>query len=102
MGLKVYRRVRLTGPPLAYDQSVRHDTSEPTLIGSSSEVTNMNPHKIRVIEAFIRSQGGLPSDQFGKILGPDELLVWFGLNQVLSPTAVQNNLGIVDCPAFRG
>ena len=44
----------------------------------------MNPHKMRTIIDYIRSQGGLPTDQFGGVLDADDLLVWFGLNELLS------------------
>ena len=44
----------------------------------------MNWHKQREILEFIRSQGGLPVDGTGRILSPDEVLVWFGLDELLS------------------
>ena len=45
----------------------------------------MNKQKIWNIVDFIRSQGKLPTDQFGQILPVDDLLAWFGLNECLSP-----------------
>ena len=39
----------------------------------------MNPYKLRAILDMIRKQGPLPKDQFDRILGPDDLLVWFDL-----------------------
>lgn len=45
----------------------------------------MNPHKIRTIVDHIRSQGGLPTDEFGGILPADDLMAWFGLNDMLKP-----------------
>ena len=44
----------------------------------------MNRHKLRDIVDFVRRQGSLPTDQFGQILGPDDLLMWFGLDACLS------------------
>jgi hypothetical protein len=48
------------------------------------ELTRMNKHKIWKIVDFIRSQGKLPTDQFGQILSVDDLLAWFGLDECLS------------------
>lgn len=45
----------------------------------------MNPHKLRAIVEFVRRQGKLPTDRWGCVLGPDDLLVWFGLINNLSP-----------------
>ena len=39
----------------------------------------MNPYKLRAILEMIRSQGRLPADEWGQVLNPDDLLVWFGL-----------------------
>jgi len=44
----------------------------------------MNKHKIWKIVDFIRSQGKLPTDQFGQILPVDDLLAWYGLDECLS------------------
>lgn len=44
----------------------------------------MNKHKIWKIVDFIRSQGKLPTDQFGQILPVDDLVAWFGLDECLS------------------
>jgi len=43
----------------------------------------MNPHKLRAILDFVRSQGALPTARFGKILEARDLLVWFGLGEAL-------------------
>ena len=39
----------------------------------------MNPYKLRAILDMIRGQGRLPTDEWGQVLSPDDLLVWFGL-----------------------
>ena len=44
----------------------------------------MNIYKKRNIVDSIREQGSLPTDQFGQVLSPDDLLVWFGLNECLT------------------
>jgi hypothetical protein len=44
----------------------------------------MNTYKIRAIVEMIRRNGGLPTDEFGSILPPDELLVRYGLVELLS------------------
>ncbi len=44
----------------------------------------MNEHKKKDIIDFVRDQGKLPSDQFGQVLAPDDLLAWFGLNECLT------------------
>jgi len=44
----------------------------------------MNGYKIKAIVDWIRGNGGLPTDQFGNTLPPDDLLVWYGLNDLLS------------------
>lgn len=46
---------------------------------------NMNQHKLRAILELVRKPGPLPRDQFGEILGVEDLLVWFGLAGTLSP-----------------
>ena len=45
----------------------------------------MNPYKIRTIVDHIRSQGGLPTDEFGNILPADDPMALFGLNDLLKP-----------------
>ena len=44
----------------------------------------MNIYKKRNIIDSIQEQGSLPTDQFGQILSPDDLLIWFGLNECLT------------------
>ena len=44
----------------------------------------MNWYKIRSILDFIRSQGRLPTDERGVILDQDGILVWYGLDKVLT------------------
>ena len=43
----------------------------------------MNMYKIRVIVEYIRSKGGLPTDEFGNIVATDDVMVWFDLKQML-------------------
>jgi hypothetical protein len=47
--------------------------------------TKMNERKKKDIMDLVRSKGELPSDPYGQLLSPDELLVWFGLNECLTP-----------------
>ena len=44
----------------------------------------MNGQKMRAIVEFVRSQGELPTDQMGHVLSEDDLLVWYGLDKVLT------------------
>ena len=44
----------------------------------------MNTHKKKDIIDFVREQGRLPTDQFGQVLSPDDMLVWFGLDECLT------------------
>ena len=44
----------------------------------------MNIYKKRNIIDSIQEQGSLPTDQFGQILSPDDLLIWFVLNECLT------------------
>lgn len=44
----------------------------------------MNPHKLRAIVELVRRQGRLPTDQWGCVLSPDDMLVWFELKSDLS------------------
>ena len=48
------------------------------------EVVKMNVYKLRKIVDWIRSQGKLPTDQFGQILSVDDLMGWFGLSDCLT------------------
>ncbi len=44
----------------------------------------MNWYKQRQVMEFIRSRGGLPVDGTGRTLSADEVLAWFGLDEVLT------------------
>ena len=44
----------------------------------------MNIYKLRKITDWIRSQGKLPTDEFGQILSIDELMGWFWLSECLT------------------
>ena len=44
----------------------------------------MNTCKMMAIAELIRGQGGLPTDQMGEILSPEDVLVWFGLDKLLT------------------
>ena len=44
----------------------------------------MNGYKIRYILEFIRRKGRLPRDVMGNVLGPDDLLAWYGLAERLT------------------
>ena len=44
----------------------------------------MNTYKKRDIIDSIRQKGKLPTDPSGEILSPDELVIWFGLNECLT------------------
>ncbi len=44
----------------------------------------MNRYKLESIIRMIRDQGRLPTDQWDEVLGGDDLLVWFGLDGVLT------------------
>jgi len=44
----------------------------------------MNIYKLRRVVDWIRSQGKLPTDQFGQILSVDDLMGWFGLSECLT------------------
>lgn len=44
----------------------------------------MNGHKLRAIMDYVRGHGRLPCDRFGSVLSPDDLLVWFGLRDLLT------------------
>ena len=42
----------------------------------------MNGYKLRAVIDFVRSHGRLPRDRWDNTLGPDDLLVWFGLERL--------------------
>ncbi len=48
------------------------------------EVVRTNVYKLRKIIDWVRSQGKLPTDQFGQILPVYDLMGWFGLNDCLT------------------
>ena len=48
------------------------------------EVVRTNVYKLRKIVDWIRSQGRLPTDQFGQILPVYDLMGWFGLSDCLT------------------
>ena len=48
------------------------------------EVIQTNVYKLRKIMDWIRSQGRLPTDEFGQILPVDDLMGWFGLSECLT------------------
>jgi len=48
------------------------------------EAVRTNVYKLRRIVDWIRSQGKLPTDQFGQILSVDELMGWFGFSDCLT------------------
>jgi len=45
----------------------------------------MNVYKVRSIVEWIRSQGRLPRDAYGRMLSVEDLMGWFGLNERLTP-----------------
>lgn len=44
----------------------------------------MNPYKKKEIIEHIRRRGRLPTDRFGNVLSPDDLLVLFDLDSILN------------------
>ena len=64
----------------------------------------MNRYKIRSILDFIRSQGRLPTDERGVILDQDDILVWFGLDELLTREeqrqVKQELLAMIEAQAF--
>jgi len=40
--------------------------------------------KIYEMAKHIRGRGKLPTDQWGQVLSVDDLMVWFGLNELLN------------------
>jgi hypothetical protein len=49
------------------------------------EEAKMNERKKKDIMDLVCAKGELPTDPYGEVLSPDELLVWFGLNECLTP-----------------
>ena len=45
----------------------------------------VNLYKIRGVLEFIRRQGKLPTDAYGRVLSAREMLGWFGLKDCLTP-----------------
>ena len=43
----------------------------------------MNRYKIQKIVDYIRRKGRLPTDQFDQILPADDILGWYGLDELL-------------------
>jgi hypothetical protein len=44
----------------------------------------MNRQKLNAIMTYVRGHGRLPTDKFGSVLSPDDMLVWFGLRDLLT------------------
>ena len=44
----------------------------------------MNGQKVKGVLSLIRSQGRLPTDQFGQVLSVSDLVGWFGLDGCLT------------------
>ena len=44
----------------------------------------MNTYKKKNIIEHIRNNGRLPTDQFGQIMSPEDLLAWFKLDECLT------------------
>jgi hypothetical protein len=44
----------------------------------------MNRQKLNAIMTYVRGHGRLPTDKFGNVLSPDDMLVWFGLRDLLT------------------
>jgi len=58
----------------------------------------MNPYKLQAVLGHVRSRGSLPTDQFGNVLSPDELIAWFELDACLNPAeqaVVRNELSLM-------
>ena len=64
----------------------------------------MNWYKIRSILDFIRRQGRLPTDERGIILNQDDILAWFGLDNLLTVEEQQQVkrelLAMIEAQAF--
>ncbi len=43
----------------------------------------MNKYKLQNIIEYIRQKGRLPTDQFDQILSAEDILGWYGLNDLL-------------------
>jgi len=44
----------------------------------------MNRQKLNAIVSYVRGHGRLPTDKFGNALSPEDMLVWFGLRDLLT------------------
>jgi hypothetical protein len=44
----------------------------------------MNVHKLRAVLEYIRRQGGIPVDGTGRRLSEGEVLVWYGIDGLLT------------------
>ena len=64
----------------------------------------MNPYKKQEILQHIRRRGRLPTDRFGNVLSPDDLLILFDLDSILSAeeqNEVKRELeGLIDAEGF--
>ena len=58
---------------------------EPPLSGLSPEAVKMNIYKLKAIMESIRKQGGIPTDGTGRKLSPEETLIWFDMDGLLTP-----------------
>ncbi len=58
---------------------------EPPLSGLSPEAVEMNIYKLKAIMESIRKQGGIPTDGTGRKLSPEETLIWFDMDGLLTP-----------------
>ena len=45
----------------------------------------MNYMKLNCMLSVIKDEGDLPRDRWGEILGCEDMVAWFGLNECLSP-----------------
>jgi len=44
----------------------------------------MNQGKVRAVLDYVRQHGGIPTDATGRRLREDEVLVWYGLDRLLT------------------
>ncbi|MDM8008460.1 MAG: hypothetical protein QUV05_20165 [Phycisphaerae bacterium] len=44
----------------------------------------MNRQKLNAIVNYVRGHGRLPTDRFGNHLSADDMIVWFGLRDLLT------------------
>ena len=58
---------------------------EPSSSGLGLEEIEMNIYKLRAIMESIRKQGGIPTDGTGRKLSPEETLIWFDMDGLLTP-----------------